>query len=194
MKKRTGKVERNTKETKIYLELTLEGEGLFQGNSGIGFFDHMLELFTKHGGFNMRLECRGDLAVDGHHTVEDIGLCLGCALREALGDKRGIARYASLALPMDEALILCALDISGRPGLYSTLSFPTVKTGNFDNQLINEFWQAFVNEAKLTLHFRQLSGINSHHLAEAAFKGAARCLKEAVKIVGEDIPSTKGVL
>lgn len=191
---RRGMVERKTTETAVKLELSLTSEGLFQGTSGVGFLDHMLELLVKHSGFQLELKVVGDLEVDYHHTVEDIGLCLGEAFKQALGDKKGIVRYASLALPMDEALVFCAIDLSGRPGFYPSLVFPTENIGRFDCQLIEVFWQAFVQEAKVTLHLRQLAGDNSHHLAEAVFKGVARILKEAVRIEGQAVPSSKGVL
>lgn len=194
MSLRFGLVERSTKETRIKLELTLEGQGLFRGKSGIGFLDHMLDSFAGHSGFNLSLEAEGDLFVDDHHTAEDIGICLGKAFHQALGDKKGIARYASLVLPMDESLVLCAVDISGRPGFYPELFFPTEKIGQFDCQLIEEFWRAFTQEAKITLHLRQLAGRNSHHLAEAVFKGTGRILREATRLVGGEIPSAKGVL
>ena len=192
---RKGFIERKTKETAVKLELSLdEQEGVFQGSSGIGFLDHMLELMIKHSGFHLRLEASGDLGVDAHHTVEDIGLCLGQAFREALGEKKGIVRYGSMILPMDEALMLCAVDLSGRTGFYTSLNFPTEKIGTFDCQLIQVFWQAFTQEAKVTLHLRQLAGDNSHHLAEAAFKGMGRILSKAVRVAGEGIPSSKGIL
>jgi imidazoleglycerol-phosphate dehydratase len=191
---RKGFVERITKETAIKLEVVLAEEGFLKGSSGIEFLDHMLELMTKHSGFQVQLEVSGDLGVDFHHTVEDIGLCLGQAFREALSDKKGITRYSSMALPMDEALVLCAVDLSGRPGFYTKMSFPTEKIGRFDSQLIKVFWQAFVQEAKITLHFQQLAGENSHHLAEAVFKGVGRTLREAVRVEGQSIPSSKGVL
>jgi imidazoleglycerol-phosphate dehydratase len=191
---RRGAVERKTKETAVTLELSLTTEGSLQGTSGIGFLDHMLELLVKHSGFQLQLEAVGDQEVDFHHTVEDLGLCLGEAFRQSLGDKKGIVRYASLALPMDEALVLCAVDLSGRPGYYASLVFPTEKIGQFDSQLIEVFWRAFVQEAKATLHLRQLAGENSHHLAEAVFKGVGRILREAVRIKGQAIPSSKGVL
>lgn len=195
MKVRTGTVIRKTKETDIEVKLSLDQEaGVYQGASGIGFLDHMLDLFAKHSGFQLNLKAKGDLHVDEHHTVEDIALCLGKALNEALGDKLGIMRYASLVLPMDETLVLCAVDISGRPGFYADMSFPTEKIGQFDSQLVPVFWQAFTTEAKITLHVRQFAGENSHHLAEAMFKGIGRVLKAAVKIEGEELPSTKGVL
>lgn len=194
MMDRKATVVRKTKETEIDLELNLDGDGSFTGTTGIGFLDHMLELLAKHGDFSLILRCRGDLSVDGHHTAEDIGLSLGQAFSQALGDKRGIARYGSLALPMDEVLVLCAVDISGRPGFFADLNFSTEKIGQFDTQLVGEFWQAFANQANITLHLRQLAGGNSHHLAEAVFKGTARCMKTAVGIEGEKVPSTKGVL
>lgn len=194
MNLRRGMVERKTTETAVTLKLSLTSEGIFRGTSGIGFLDHMLELFVKHSGFQLELEAVGDLEVDFHHTVEDIGLCLGEAFKQALSDKKGIIRYASLALPMDEALVLCAIDLSGRPGFYPSIAFPTEKIGRFDSQLIEVFWQAFVQEAKATLHIRQLAGENAHHLAEAVFKGVGRILKEAVRIEGQAVPSSKGVL
>ena len=194
MSVRKGKVERTTKETAIKIVLVLEGDGTLQGRSGIGFLDHMLELLARHGGFSLQLEAQGDLHVDGHHTVEDIGLCLGQAFAEALGDKKGVARYSSLTLPMDEALVLCAVDISGRPGLYASLEFPTEKIGQFDCDLVLVFWQAFVNTARLTLHLRLLSGTNSHHIAEAVFKGVGRVLQAGARIEGTEIPSSKGVI
>jgi len=192
---RKGVTARTTKETVIKLELSLdEQEGVFLGSSGIGFLDHMLELMMKHSGFSLRLDAKGDLDVDAHHTVEDIGLCLGQAFRECLGEKKGIVRYGSLILPMDEALMLCAVDLSGRTGFYPTLNFPTEKIGTFDCQSIQVFWQAFIQEAKITLHLQQLAGENSHHLAEAVFKGIGKVLREAVRVEGEAIPSSKGVL
>lgn len=194
MNTRKGYIQRKTTETEISLGLVLEGSGLFQGSSGMGFFDHMLQLLAKHSSFDLTLETKGDLEVDYHHTVEDIGLCLGQAFLLALGEKKGIARYASLALPMDESLVMCAVDISGRPGYYGEMDFPSPSIGSFDSELIEEFWQAFVNEAKITLHLRQLAGKNSHHLAEALFKGMGRTLKMAVKVEGVDLPSSKGVL
>ncbi len=191
---RKGFVERKTNETDIKLELNLDGDGIMQGSSGIGFMDHMLELFARHGNIRLNIGVHGDYKVDDHHTVEDIGLSLGLAFQQALGDKKGIARYASLTLPMDEALILCAVDISGRPGLYFNAEFSSEKIGQFDSQLIEVFWQAFASSAKITLHIRQLAGSNSHHIAEAVFKAAGRVLKGAAKVEGREIPSSKGVL
>ncbi len=191
---RKGMVARKTSETDIKLSLCLEGDGNLQGDSGSGFLNHMLQQLVKHGGFNLQMEVQGDYEVDNHHTVEDIGLCLGKAFFEALGDKKGIARYASLALPLDEALVLCVVDVSGRPGLFYDVDFTTEKIGEFETELVQVFWQAFAIEARVTLHIRKLAGENSHHLAEAVFKGMARVLKSAVKIESKDIPSSKGVL
>lgn len=191
---RSGAVERNTTETKIKLELLLSREGGLQGSTGIGFLDHMLNLLMKHSGFQLKLDVTGDLQVDFHHTVEDVGLCLGEAFKQAVGEKKGIVRYSSIVLPMDEALVLCAVDLSGRSGFYADLVFPTEKIGEFDTQLVKVFWQAFAQEAKITLHIRQFTGENAHHLAEAVFKGIGRALREAVRVEGEAIPSSKGVL
>lgn len=194
MSERKSIVERNTSETKIRLAFNLDGQGAFQGSSGIGFFDHLLELFTRHGSFDLSLRAQGDLQVDCHHTVEDIGLCLGQALGEALGDKKGIARYGSMILPMDETLVLCALDLSGRPGFYQQFAFSSPKIGDFDSELVAEFFKALCNEGKITMHLRQLTSGNSHHLAEALIKALAKALKEAVVIRGDQIPSSKGIL
>ncbi|MDD2402473.1 MAG: imidazoleglycerol-phosphate dehydratase HisB [Clostridia bacterium] len=191
---RQGKVERKTNETSIKLELSLGKEGSFQGSSGVGFLDHMLELLSIHSGFRLNMEAVGDFDVDFHHIVEDIGLCMGKAFEEAIGDKKGIIRYGSIILPMDEALVLCIVDISGRSGYYTDLNFPTEKIGQFDSQLVDVFWQAFAQEARITLHIKQFSGENSHHIAEATFKGIGRALRKAVCVVGETIPSSKGVL
>lgn len=194
MSLRKGYIERKTSETDIKLELQLDGNGSFQGDSQIGFLNHMLVLLCRHGGFGLALDANGDIDVDGHHTVEDIGLCLGEAYLMALDDKIGISRYASLALPMDEALILCAVDISGRPGLYYEVDYQSEKIGEFDTELVQVFWHAFAGAAKMTIHIRQLAGENSHHVAEAVFKGMGRVLKAAAKIDGEELPSSKGVL
>lgn len=194
---RTADITRNTAETKISLSLNLDGKGESKINSGCGFLDHMLTLLARHGSFDLNLSCDGDLHVDYHHTVEDIGICLGKAFNEALGDKRGIFRYGNMLLPMDEALILSAVDISGRGMLVYNLDIPTVKVGDFDTGLCEEFWLGFVREANLTLHINQLAGKNSHHIIEGAFKSVGRSLRAAVKIDADDadrIPSTKGVL
>lgn len=194
---RTANIERTTTETAIRLSLNLDGGGIAEVDTGCGFLNHMLTLFTRHGGFDLKLTCVGDTDVDDHHTTEDIAICLGRAVREALGDMRGITRYGSMLLPMDEALVLCALDISGRGGFYPELSIPTEKVGAFDTELCAEFFFAFAREAGVTLHLRQLSGQNSHHIIEACFKAFARALSAAVRVDEarrDTVPSTKGVL
>ena len=194
---RNATINRKTAETNIALELNLDGKGTSSVNSGCGFLDHMLILFAKHGRFDLRLTCQGDTFVDDHHTVEDIGIALGLAFAEALGDKRGIIRYGDTVLPMDEALILTAVDISGRGYLGYDLQSPTEKGGSFDTELVEEFWLAFTRNAGVTLHIRQMAGRNSHHIIEGAFKSAARSLRQAVAIdqgFADEIPSTKGVL
>ena len=194
---RTATIIRKTAETDTSLELNLDGSGACSVDSGCGFLDHMLTLFAKHGRFNITLRCKGDTYVDDHHTVEDIGIALGQAFAQALGDKRGIIRYGDCTLPMDEALILTAVDISGRSYLAYDLDIPTQKVGTFDTELVEEFYLAFVRHAGLTLHIRQLAGRNSHHIIEGAFKSVARSLKQAVaidKTYFDEIPSTKGVL
>ena len=194
---RKAKIIRKTEETDISLSLCLDGTGQCKISTGCGFLDHMLTLFTKHGRFDMELSCVGDTYVDYHHTAEDIGICLGKAFCEALGDKRGIKRYGSMMLPMDESLILTAVDISGRSHLAFGLQIPTEKVGDFDTELVEEFWLAFIREANLTLHIMQLDGKNSHHIIEGTFKSVARSLRQAVAIdaaTANEIPSTKGVL
>ena len=194
---RTSTINRKTAETDISLTLNLDGSGVSAIDSGCGFLDHMLTLFARHGGFDLTLTCKGDTYVDDHHTVEDIGICLGKALTEALGDKRGITRYGDIILPMDETLILSAVDISGRGGCYVDMDIPTEKVGTFDTQLCEEFFIALAQNGGLTLHIRQLAGRNSHHIIEGAFKSVARSLAEAVSIDEKNanaIPSTKGVL
>ena len=194
---RQATITRKTAETDISLTLIIEGSGKSDINSGCGFLDHMLTLFAKHGRFDLSLTCKGDTEVDDHHTVEDIGICLGQAFREALSDKRGITRYGSFLLPMDEALILAAVDISGRGGYYGVLPIPAQKVGTFDTELCEEFFVAFAREAGLTLHLQKLAGNNSHHIIEGAFKALGRALAKAVEIdprLGGEIPSTKGVL
>ena len=194
---RSATIERKTAETDIALTLTLDGAGRSDLNSGVGFLDHMLTLFAAHGRFDLTLRCVGDTFVDDHHSVEDIGIALGMALRESLGDKRGICRYGQRLLPMDEALVLCALDLSGRSCLRYGLEIPTEKVGSFDTELVEEIFAALCREAGLTLHLRQLDGTNSHHIIEAAFKAFARALREAVSLDGalsNELPSTKGVL
>ena len=192
---RRSEINRKTAETEVEGELCLDGPLQTEAvGTGVGFLDHMLELFARHSGFGLRLSCRGDTEVDAHHSVEDTGLALGEALREALGDKRGIRRYGGIALPMDEALVLCAVDLSGRPCLRYAAQIPSQKVGEFDTELVREFMQALANSAGMALHIRQLDGENSHHIIEAMFKALGRALAEAVEVVGEGIPSTKGVL
>ena len=188
---------RKTAETDINLEITLDGSGKSTIDTGCGFLDHMLTLFARHGRFDLDVTCKGDTYVDYHHTAEDIGIVLGQAFAQAIGDKKGITRYGSFILPMDEALIMSAVDISGRSYLGYSLEIPTEKVGDFDTELVEEFWLGFVRNAQVTLHIRQLAGTNSHHIIEGAFKSAARSLKAAVTIdpdFADEIPSTKGVL
>lgn len=191
---RTATIKRQTAETQIELTLNLDGTGIAQVETGCGFLDHMLTLFAAHGGYDLQVACKGDIYVDDHHTVEDVGICLGTALKEALGDKRGIVRYGERILPMDESLILSAVDISGRSYLGYQLDIPSPKVGTFDTELCEEFWLAFVRKAELALHIRQLAGTNSHHIIEGAFKSVARSLAMATAVNGDKIPSTKGVL
>ncbi len=194
---RNSEIKRKTKETDIALSLSLDGSGASEIASGCGFLDHMLTLFAKHGGFDLSLSCKGDIEVDYHHTVEDIGISLGKAFAEALGDKRGICRYGSMILPMDETLILSAVDISGRAYYVSELSMRAKKVGDFDVELVDEFFQAFAQNAAITLHIRQLAGRNTHHIIEGVFKSVARSLRAAVAIdarFADAVPSTKGVL
>ncbi|WP_405343062.1 imidazoleglycerol-phosphate dehydratase HisB [Ruminococcus sp.] len=194
---RTAQITRTTKETDIRLTLNLDGTGKSEIHSGVGFLDHMLTLFAKHGRFDLELTCNGDTEVDDHHSVEDIGIALGQAFEQALGDKRGIVRYGSFILPMDETLILSAVDISGRSYLNYDLQIPTQKVGTFDTELAEEFFLGFVRNANLTLHLKQLEGKNSHHIIEGTFKSFGRTMKQAVAIdenFRDEIPSTKGVL
>ncbi|MBQ4648840.1 MAG: imidazoleglycerol-phosphate dehydratase HisB [Clostridia bacterium] len=191
---RTATVNRKTAETDIKLSLTLDGQGESKIKSGCGFFDHMLTLFSKHGSIDLELDCDGDAYVDYHHTVEDIGIVLGTALKDALGDCKGIRRYGSAMLPMDETLVLCALDVSGRGHLQFNLPIPTQKVGDFDTELVNEFFVAFTRQAGITLHIKLLDGTNSHHIIEAAFKAFGRSLNQALEIINDKIPSTKGIL
>ena len=192
---RTSEITRNTAETKITLQLNLDGTGKAEINTGVGFLNHMLTLFAAHGKFDLTVKCAGDVEVDDHHSVEDIGICLGQAFQAALGDKRGITRYGSFLLPMDEALILSAVDISGRSCLCYELEIPTEKIGTFDTELVEEFFLGFVRSCPMSLHLRQLAGKNAHHIVEGAFKALGRALKAAVALDGSnEIPSTKGVL
>ena len=194
---RTSEINRNTTETQIRLRLNIDGSGTCVADTGIGFLDHMLTLFTRHGNFDLEIRCAGDVNVDDHHSTEDIGICLGQAFSQALGQMAGIQRYSHKLLPMDEALILCALDISGRGYLQYDMQIPTEKVGAFDTELVKEFFMAFTRNAGVTLHLRQLSGSNSHHIIEAAFKAFGRAMREAASVdpsLSGQIPSTKGVL
>ncbi len=194
---RNSYITRMTAETNITLSLNLDGKGDCNIQTGVGFFDHMLTLFAKHGRFTLTVDCKGDTFVDGHHTVEDIGIALGTAFKEALGDKKGIYRYADITLPMDEALILAAVDVSGRSWLELDVPVPAEKIGDFDTELLREFLIAFVQNAGITLHVKRLAGINSHHIVEGVFKAIARVLRQAVAIdpaCADEIPSSKGVL
>ncbi len=194
---RRQEIKRKTAETDISLVLELDGSGRSSIDSGCGFLDHMLTLFASHGRFDLELRCKGDTNVDYHHTVEDIGIALGEAFAGALGDKKGIARYGDIILPMDEALIMASADLSGRSYLGFFLDIPTEKVGDFDTELVEEFWLGFVRKAECALHLRQLAGRNSHHIIEGAFKAAARAFRQAVSVderLAGEIPSTKGVL
>ena len=192
---RTASIQRDTKETRIQLTLNLDGSGRAEISTGCGFLDHMLELFARHGDFNLSVACQGDVQVDYHHSVEDIGICLGKAFQQALGDKRGIVRYGQFLLPMDETLVLCAADLSGRN--YLGWELPTAKVGDFDTELAQEFWLGFVRNCPGSIHIRKVAGENTHHILEAVFKGMGRTLKAAVAFDPKhrnEIPSTKGVL
>ena len=194
---RESEIKRKTSETDISLSLCIDGTGKADISTGIGFLDHMLTLFARHGRFDLCITCKGDTCVDDHHSTEDIGIALGQALRQALGDKKGICRYGDIILPMDEALILASVDISGRGMLCLSAEFRTEKIGTFDTELVEEFFQAFASNAGITLHIRQLDGKNSHHIAEGMFKAVARAMRKAVSIdeaARDEIPSTKGVL
>ena len=194
---RNATIQRTTTETDISLSLELDGTGRYDIQTGCGFLDHMLQLFARHGRFDLTIRCKGDTWVDYHHTVEDVGICLGQAFRQALGEMRGIARYGNFLLPMDESLVLCAVDLSGRAALGWGMELPAAKVGDFDTELCKEFWLAFVRSCLCSLHAKQLAGENTHHLIEAAFNGLARALALAVAIQPgqeEEIPSTKGLL
>ncbi len=194
---RTAEIARKTAETDIRLKLNLDGNGNSTVDTGVGFLDHMLTLFARHGRFDLDVCCKGDTRVDDHHSVEDIGIVLGSAFAQALGDKKGVTRYGSTILPMDESLILSAADLSGRGLLVYGLEIPTEKVGTFDTELTEEFFRAFAHNAGITLHLKQLAGSNSHHIIEGAFKSTARSLRTAAAVdpaCAEEIPSTKGVL
>lgn len=194
---RTASIKRDTRETQIALSLDLDGTGQAQIATGVGFLDHMLELFARHGDFDLTISCQGDTQVDGHHSVEDVGICLGLAFAQALGDKRGICRYGQCLLPMDETLALIAVDLSGRDYLGWSVTLSSPRVGDFDTELAQEFWLAFVRNCPGSLHIRQMAGENTHHILEAVFKGTGRALRMAAGM-GEshrdEIPSTKGVL
>ena len=194
---RTAEIARKTRETDIALKLNLDGKGFASIDTGCGFLNHMLELMAFHGGFDLELRCKGDTQVDDHHTVEDVGIALGQAIFEALGDRKGIARYGSMFLPMDEALVLCAIDLSGRDTLGWQVNIPTQKVGAFDTELVKEFMLGFVRSLRATLHFQQMAGENSHHIIEAMFKGLGRALRQAQAVDPASAgrtPSSKGML
>jgi imidazoleglycerol-phosphate dehydratase len=194
---RTATIKRSTAETEISVTINLDGTGVYDNQTGVGFFDHMLDQLSRHSLIDMTISAKGDLHIDDHHTVEDTGIALGQALTQALGDKRGIVRYGSCLLPMDDAQVRCALDLSARPYLIWNVDMPTQKIGTFDTELVREFFTAFATQGGITLHVDQLHGFNSHHIAEAAFKSVARALREAVEVdprKSGDIPSTKGAL
>ncbi len=194
---RQAKITRTTAETDINVEINIDGTGVYDNETGVGFFDHMLDQLSRHALIDMKIRCKGDLHIDDHHTVEDVGIALGQALSAAVGDKRGIARYGACLLPMDDALVRAALDLSGRPFLIWNVTLPTAKIGTFDTELVREFFQAFSTHGGITLHVHQLHGINSHHIAEAAFKSVARALRDALESdprKADAIPSTKGML
>ena len=191
---RSSTQHRETKETKIDLALDVDGSGQASASTGIPFFDHMLEQLGKHGGWDLRIDAEGDLEIDTHHTIEDVGIVLGTAFKEAIGDKAGVRRFADAIVPLDEALVQVALDLSGRPFLVYEVDPKSEWIGTFDPQLAEEFWRAFAFAAGITLHMRSLSGKNGHHVIEASFKGVARSLRDAVKIEGSGVPSTKGAL
>ena len=191
---RRAELKRETKETTVAVTLVVDGSGMTTVSTGIPFFDHMLEQLGKHAGFDVEIEATGDLEVDLHHTVEDVGMVLGSALREALGDKGGVRRFANALVPLDEALVQVALDLSGRPFLVYDVDPISEWIGTFDPQLAEEFWKGFVDGARVTLHVRSVSGKNGHHVIEASFKGVASALRDAVRIDGENVPSTKGTL
>jgi imidazoleglycerol-phosphate dehydratase len=194
---RSTTLTRKTAETDVTVEINLDGTGVYDNQTGVGFFDHMLDQLARHSLIDMKIHATGDLHIDDHHTVEDVGITLGQALAKALGDKRGIRRYGSCLLPMDDALVRCALDLSARPYLIWNVDLPTARIGTFDTELVREFFQAFSTHGGITLHVDRLHGLNSHHIAEATFKSVARALREAVEVdprKAEDIPSTKGAL
>lgn len=193
---RVGEITRKTKETDIQLRIDLDGQGNYLGETGIPFLDHMFTLWCKHSGSDLTLQARGDLVVDAHHTVEDIGICLGLAIKKALGDKAGISRYGAAWVPMDEALVLAVIDLSGRPYLVFEVTMPAIQVGSFDTELVAEFLRSFVNNSGVTLHIRQISGSNTHHVIEAVYKAWGRAWRQAKSLDPgiNGIPSTKGIL
>lgn len=191
---RSSLVSRKTKETEVNVSLELDGNGIYWISTGLPFFDHLLQIFSKHSSFNLELTARGDLAVDGHHTVEDAGMCLGKALSRALGDKKGINRFGYAIVPLDDALVMAVVDLSGRSYLAFDAQMTSPRLGDFDTELVEEFLRAFVTNGEFNLHIRQLAGNNTHHIIEATFKAMALAMKQATTITGEGIPSTKGVL
>ncbi|MGM9534946.1 MAG: imidazoleglycerol-phosphate dehydratase HisB [Intestinibacter sp.] len=191
---RSYKVERNTLETQILVEIDLDGTGKADIDTGVGFFDHMLTLMAFHGKFDMKVKCHGDTYVDDHHTIEDIGIALGECVKQALGDKRGIRRYSTVFIPMDEALARTSIDVSNRPFLVFNADFTDERVGNMTTQMVKEFFRAFVNESRVTLHINLLYGENDHHKIEAIFKSFARALKEGIEIISDEVASSKGVL
>lgn len=191
---RNSFIERDTLETKIEMEINLDGSGKSEIDTGIGFLNHMLTLLSFHGKFDLNIKCKGDLYVDDHHTIEDLGICLGQAFKNALGDRRGIRRYSTVYIPMDEALAYTSLDISNRPYLVFNVNFESEKIGNMSTQMFKEFFRAFVNESRITLHINLLYGENDHHKIEAIFKSFARALKEGCEIISNEVSSSKGVL
>lgn len=193
---RSAEVNRKTKETEIQVRLDLDGSGGGEIETGVGFFDHMLDALSRHGGLDLTVRCSGDLHIDAHHTVEDVGIALGEALKEALADKKGIVRFSDATVPLDEALVRAVIDISGRPFLHYDVPVPAgqPRIGEFDTALAAEFWRAFATEARITLHLDLIRGDNAHHIVEASFKAVARALRSAVKVEGTEVPSTKGVL
>ena len=191
---RSYKIERNTLETQIVVEIDLEGTGKAEIDTGVGFFDHMLTLMAFHGKFDMKVKCSGDIYVDDHHTIEDIGIALGECVKQALGDRRGIKRYSTVFIPMDEALAQTSIDVSNRPYLVFNAEFTDERVGNMATQMVKEFFRAFVNESRVTLHINLLYGENDHHKIEAIFKSFARALKDAIEIISDEVASSKGVL
>lgn len=191
---RTARIERKTKETSIAMELNIDGTGTFKGKSGMPFMDHMLNLWSCHGGFDLEIQVQGDLEIDGHHTIEDLGICLGRCIDDALGTRQGINRYGSAWIPMDEALSMVVLDISGRPFLSYEVPVESEKIGTFEVELVEEFFRAVCTNAGLTLHIQLLKGKNAHHIIESVFKAFSRAFKEAVLLTGGGVPSTKGVI